>query len=124
MVEIQAKKTRAAQDNRWIMNTTNPKHTPGPCRCGEVVGYVNGKPMTFSSCSSCIEGDKKAARKQKRQEQKAWRDLLDAAPDLLAACEAMLMRFEAQECAEPCDHTDCAVIKETRAAIAKARGET
>lgn len=39
--------------------------------------------------------------------------------EVRAACEAMLARFEQHECATTCDHTDCAVIRQARAAIKK-----
>lgn len=49
--------------------------------------------------------------------------LIVAAPDLLAACEALQSALDIVRLHEGCDCAICDALKQSRAAIAKARGE-
>jgi hypothetical protein len=91
------------RDRVKVVFMSNTKHTPGPWRIGDagmmVFGPPNGNPAPEVICNL---------------RRKVNGSLVAAAPDLLAACEALLT------CAER-DRIDNVFVTEARAAVAKAR---
>lgn len=106
------------------------KHTSGPWIQSASLIYARGDKggnicvMSELRASRFIQYDKLEINSKDWDEQMANGQLIAAAPDLLAACEAALAYFE--QCVMSCDPEE-EDIKESailRAAIAKAKGET
>ena len=105
------------------------KHTPGPWHLekdhdgvftaiGEPIAIVGGEEtgeqVRFTIGRTCDYGP------HGDEQTTANAQLIAAAPDLLAACEAALMQFEENA---SYDEADGYVVRQLQSAIAKARGQ-
>ena len=93
------------------------QHTPGPWAVGSKSGHIETANAWRMSIAICYNKDSKADGVSK-EEFEANARLIAAAPELLEALNTWLKQYSAEE------YEDCPEVVQTRAAIAKATGET